>query len=64
MSEDKYISPYLLRPLRSYEQALRDRERRDPRAGVPGGTAHGRSSDVARSTDTGNRTDDTGSERR
>jgi len=28
MSKDPYVSPYLLRPLRSYEQALREREDR------------------------------------
>jgi hypothetical protein len=60
MSNDKYVSPYLLRPLRSYEEALRDRQRRSPRAGVPGDAARGRSSDAG-STDSENQTTDTGS---
>jgi hypothetical protein len=63
MSNDKYGSPYLLRPLRSYEEVLRDRLRRGPRAGVPGDAARERSSGAG-STDAGNRTDDTGSKGR
>jgi hypothetical protein len=62
MSGDKYVSPYLLRPLRSYEEALRDRQRRSPRAGVPGETARERSTGAG-STDVGNQTTGTGSER-
>ena len=63
MSNDKYVSPYLLRPLRSYEEALRDRQRHSPRAGAPGDAARGRSSGGG-SKDAGSRTDDTGSEYR
>ena len=36
MSRDRYVRPYLLRPLRSYEQVLRERERRESRAKTPG----------------------------
>ena len=36
MSKDPYVSPYLLRPLRSYEQVLREREDRKSRASSPG----------------------------
>lgn len=61
MSNDKYVSPYLLRPLRSYEEALRDRQRRNPRANVPGDAARGRSSDAG-SRDARSRADNTGSE--
>ncbi len=36
MPNDKYVSPYLLRPLRSYEQVLRERKLQEPRATAPG----------------------------
>jgi hypothetical protein len=36
VSNDPYVSPYLLRPLRSYEQVLREREGRESRAKTPG----------------------------
>jgi hypothetical protein len=63
MSGDKYVSPYLLRPLRSYEEALRDRQRRSPRVRAPGGAPRERSTDAG-STDAGSWTEDTGSEHR
>jgi hypothetical protein len=62
MSNDEYVSPYLLRPLRSYEEALRDRQRRSPRARAPGDTARERSSDAG-SKDAGSGTDHTGKKR-
>jgi len=62
MSDDRYVSPYLLRPLRSYEEALRDRERRSPRARVPRDAARESSSDVAKTKEARVRTQGTGSE--
>lgn len=44
MPGDNYVSPYLLRPLRSYEEALRDRKRHNPRVEPSGDCARDRSS--------------------
>lgn len=64
MSNDKYVSPYLLRRLRSYAEALRDRERRAPRVPSPGETVRERMSDAAGSNDEWVRTHGPGSEDR
>jgi hypothetical protein len=64
MSKDRYVSPYLLRPLRSYEQALRELERRTPRAPSPGEPVRERASDAAGSNDERVRTHGPGSEDR
>jgi hypothetical protein len=63
MANDKYVSPYLLRPLRSYEEALRDRQRRNPRADVPGEAARENSSGAG-SEDARSHKDASGSEHR
>lgn len=63
MPNDKYVSPYLLRPLRSYAEALGERERRTLRASLPGAPVRERASDVAGSNDERARTHDTGNER-
>jgi hypothetical protein len=54
MSKEPYVSPYLLRPLRSYEQLLREREERQSRAATPGTPASDERAG-ARSNDAGNR---------
>jgi hypothetical protein len=53
MSKDPYVSPNLLRPLRSYEQALREQEDRKSRAATPGTPASDEGAAV-QSADAGN----------
>jgi hypothetical protein len=64
MPNSKYVSPYLLRPLRSYAEALRELERRTPRAPSPGEPVRERTSNAAGSNDERVRTHGPGSEHR
>ena len=58
------VSPYLLRPMRSYEEALRDRDRRCLRTGGTVEKVREQASDVTGSNDDQVPAHDNGSKRR
>lgn len=64
MPRNNDVSPYLLRPLRSYEEALRDRDRRRPRTRAAKNKVDEKASDVTGSNDERVPAPDAGSKRR